>query len=110
MLPEEPEAALAAGARAAAVAAAPTVLALAGPRDPMLDRLIAAQDMVVIAQRGAVDAELSSLAVESVAGLGVPVLACEPATGARFRALAGAGVAAPRAAAARLAPVLEAVR
>jgi hypothetical protein len=110
VLPDEPEAALAAGARAAAVAAAPTVLALAGARDRMLDRLIAAQDLAVIAQRRDLDLAVASLAVESVAGLGVPAVACEPAAGARSRALAAAGVCASRAVAARLAPAVEAAR
>jgi hypothetical protein len=110
VLPDEPEAALAAGARAAAVAAAPTVLALAGARDPVLDRLIAAQDLVVVAPRPDVDSDLASLAVESVAALGVPVMACEPAAGARSRSMAAVGVAASRAVIARLGPVVEAVR
>ena len=110
LLPDEPEAALAAGARAAAVAAAPTVLALAGPRDAVLDRLIAAQDLAVVARSRDHDAVVAALAVASIAALGVPAVACEPAAGARSRALAAAGVSASRGLAARLAPAVEAVR
>lgn len=110
VLPDEPEAALAAGARAAAVATAPTVLALAGPRDAVLDRLIAAQDLVVVAQPSGADGRLAALALESVGALGVPAVACAPPVGARGRTLAAAGVAASRAAAAALAPAVEAAR
>jgi len=110
VLPEEPEAALAAGARAAAVAAAPTVLALAGPRDEMLDRLIAAQDLVVVARGPGADGQLTELAVESVAALGVPAVACAPVGHGRGRMFAAAGIAAPRTAAAALAPAVEAAR
>jgi hypothetical protein len=110
VLPDEPEAALATGARAAAVAAAPTVLALAGPRDAVLDRLLAAQDLVVVAQPAGADRTLAALALESVSALGVPVVACVPALGARGRMLAAAGLIAPRAAAAGLAPAVEAAR
>ena len=109
-LPDEPEAALATGARGAAVAAAPTVLALAGPRDPVLDRLIAAQDLVVVATPADGGGRLAALALESVAALGVPAVACPPAAGPRRRVLAAAGVVAPRAAVAGLAPALEAAR
>lgn len=110
VLPDEPEAALATGARAAAVATAPTVLALAGPRDAVLDRLIAAQDLVVVAQPSGADGRLAALALESVGALGVPAVACAPPVGARGRTLAAAGVAASRAAAAALAPAVEAAR
>ena len=110
VLPDEPEAALAAGARAAAVATAPTVLALTGPRDPVLDRLLAAQDLVVVAQPFGADDRLAALALESVSALGVPAVACPPPVGTRGRALAAAGVTAPRAAAAGLAPAVEAAR
>jgi hypothetical protein len=110
VLPDEPEAALVAGARAAAVAASPTVLALCGPRDAVLDRLLAAQDLVVVAQPSGTDERLAVLALESVGALGVPAVACAPAVGARRRALAAAGVVAPRAAAAALAPAVEAAR
>ena len=110
LLPDEPEPALAAGARAAAVAAAPTVLALAGPRDPVLDRLIAAQDLAVVAQRSDGNADMVRLALESLADLGVPVVACEPPAGACARTLAAAGVCASRAIAGRLAPAVEAAR
>jgi hypothetical protein len=109
-LPDDPEAALAAGARAAAVATAPTVLALAGPRDDVLDRLIAAQDLVVVAPGHGADEPLAALAIESVAALGVPAVACAPVGRGRGRMLAAAGVAAPRAAAAALAPAVEAAR
>ena len=110
VLPEEPGAALAAGARAAAVAAAPTVLALAGPRGEVLDRLIAAQDLVVVAQAPGADGHLAALAIESVAALGVPAVACAPIGHGRGRMLAAAGLIAPRAAAAALAPAVEAAR
>jgi hypothetical protein len=110
VLPEEPEAALAAGARAAAVAAAPTVLGLAGPRDEVLDRLIAAQDLVVVAQAPGADGQLAALAVESVAALGVPAVACAPVGHGRGRMLAAAGLAAPRTAVAALAPAVQAAR
>jgi hypothetical protein len=110
VLPDEPEAVLATGARAAAVAAAPTVLALAGPRDAVLDRLLAAQDLVVVARPSGAEGRLAELALASLSALGVPAVVCAPAAGARGRMLAATGVAAPRAVAAALAPAVESAR
>ena len=105
VLPDEPEAALAAGARAAAVAAAPTVLALAGPRDAVLDRLIAAQDLVVVAQAPGADAASSPRSRSRASPRSAcPALACTPVGRRAVAMLAAAGVAAPRAAAARARP------
>jgi hypothetical protein len=72
--------------------------------------LLAAQDLVVVAQPSGADGRLTALALESVGALGVPAVACALAVGARGRMLAAAGVAAPRAAAAGLAPAVEAAR
>lgn len=110
VLPAEPEAAMAGGARAAAIAGAPTVLALAGPREPVLDRLIAAQDLTVVAGGQEDDDALLALAAESVGALGVPVVACRPAAGPRTRALTTAGLAVPRTLGTALAPAVEAAR
>lgn len=109
-LPDDAGTAAAAAARAGAVAAAPAVVALAGPRSAALDRTLAAQDVVVVARPPRGEAVLAELACDSVAELGVPTVACELSPGTRARALASAGVAAPAGLRAALAPALEAVR
>jgi hypothetical protein len=107
-LPEEPEAAFALATRAASVAAVPAVVALAGPRTPALDRLLIAQDLVVVAHRPEADSALAELACQGLAELSVPSIACPVAAGLRGRALAAAGVAVG-AGSALFAPALEAV-
>jgi hypothetical protein len=109
-LPDDTAAAAAMAARAAAVAAAPTVVALAGPRSAVLDRLLAAQDLVVVATGTVGGAALAELARDSVAELGVPAVACELSAGPRARAIAAAGLAAPGVLRSALAPAVEAVR
>jgi hypothetical protein len=109
-LPEDPGAAAAVAARATAVAAAPTVLALAGPRSAVLDRVLAAQDLVVVSTSAMAGAALADLARESVAELGVPAVACELSAGPRARAIAAAGLAAPGVLRSAFAPAVEAVR
>jgi len=74
---------------AAAAGAAPTVLALAGPRAAAFDALLHAQDLVVIAVAPDADPALARLAV---AGLERAV-ACEVPPAHPGRALAAAGVA-----------------
>jgi hypothetical protein len=109
-LPEDAAPAAAAAARAGAVAAAPVVVALAGPRTAALDRMLAAQDLVVVVRSPRGDAVLAELACESVAELGVRTVACKLSIGTRARVLAAAGIAAPAALRSALEPALEAVR
>jgi hypothetical protein len=110
LLPDEPGAAAAGAARATAVAAAPTVLALAGPRSAVLDRVLAAQDLVVVSTSAVGGAALADLARESIAELGVPAVACKLPASARSRAIAAAGLAAPGVLRNAFAPAVEAVR
>ncbi|HUR86285.1 MAG TPA: hypothetical protein VMY78_13160 [Solirubrobacteraceae bacterium] len=76
----------------AAGGSAPTVLALGGPRTPVLDELLAEQDLVVIGTRGGPGAALTSLAL---AGLSDPAraCACEIPGAHPGRTLAAAGMA-----------------
>jgi hypothetical protein len=107
-LPDEPEAAFAVATRAAAVSAVPSVAALAGPRTPALDRLLFAQDLVVVGQRPDADPALAELACQGLTSLRVPAIACPVARGARGRTLAAAGI--PTAVARpAFAPVMEAL-
>jgi hypothetical protein len=76
----------------------------------VLDRLLAAQDLVVVATGTVGGAALAELARDSVAELGVPAVACELSAGPRARAIAAAGLAAPGVLRSALAPAVEAVR
>lgn len=73
----------------AAAGAAPTVLALAGPRAAAFDALLGEQDLVVVAVATGSDPALARLAV---AGL-ERAIACEVSPAHPARSLAGAGVA-----------------
>jgi hypothetical protein len=75
-----------------AAGAAPTVLALGGPRAAAFDALLADQDLVVVGTRGGADPTLARLAVAGLAG-GVRACACEVPAAHPARTLAIAGVA-----------------
>lgn len=87
------EAAAAAGRVVAAAGAAPTVLALGGPRVASFDAFLAEQDLVVVAPRSGADPILARLAVEGLVEQAVCACACEvpPALGPA-RTLAEAGL------------------
>jgi hypothetical protein len=108
-LPDDPGAA-AAGAERAAGAACPVVLGLAGPRDEAVDRLLTAQDVVVLAHPAAAEPALARAAEASHAELPVPVIACRLPSAGPLRALAAAGLLAPPALTEALLPALEVVR
>ncbi len=76
----------------AAAGPAPTVLALGGPRTPVLDELLGEQDLVVIGTRSGSGAALAALAL---AGLSDPAraCACEVPGAHPGRTLAAAGIA-----------------
>jgi hypothetical protein len=109
-LPDDPVAAGAAAERAAGAASCPVVVALAGPREPALDQLLAAQDLVVLVHRPDSDDDALARAAEaSLAGLRVPIVACQLAGAGPLRALASSGLAAPPTLRHALTPALEAV-
>jgi hypothetical protein len=93
-LPEGPSEAAAAVRRVAAVVDGPLVTALAGARPPELDLLVAEHDLAVLAADPA--APLARTAIAALAGHGVPATACPPLRRGPRRALALAGLAAPR--------------
>jgi hypothetical protein len=105
------DAATAAGeaARAAAAAGeAPVVLALAGPREPDFDRVLAAQDLSVVAAHEASDelVRLGLAALEDVTRQAVSA----PALSAVAAAAAYAGLCATPGARRALAAALDAIR
>jgi hypothetical protein len=108
-LPDDPVAAQAAAERTAAAASCPVVVALGGPRDAVLDHLLATQDVVVLVHHGEADAALARAAEASLAELPAPVVACPLPTAGPLRALATAGIAAPPTLRHSLLPALEAV-
>jgi hypothetical protein len=84
----------AAQARAAlATTVAPGILALAGPRGPALERLLAQCDLVVVATRPDADDELTALAVAEFEARGVAAIAVPFATSPGAAALARSGTA-----------------
>jgi hypothetical protein len=85
------EAALTARRVLAAAGAAPTVLALGGPRTAAFDDLLAEQDLVVVGTRSGADPVLTRLAVAGLGG-GGRACACEVPATPPARALASAGV------------------
>ena len=89
-------------ARVAAAAQVPSVLVVAGPRDARVDRVVAAQDRVLVAG----DDLVAALALDSVRALGVRAhaLALPGAVAARVLAASGVALVAPW-----RAPVLEAL-
>jgi hypothetical protein len=102
-LPVEPAAAETAVRRAAATVDGPVVTALAGPRPPELEPLIDEHDLVVIAADPATT--LADAALAALAERCVSAIACRPLPRGLPRALALAGLAAPR-----LEPPLRAAR
>jgi hypothetical protein len=105
------DAATAAGEVARAAAAtgdAPTVLALCGPREPDFDRVLAAQDVAVVATGDAPD-ELVRLGVGALEDLARRAVAA-PALGAAAAWAAGAGLLATPAARRALATAAEGLR
>lgn len=107
-LPDDPGAAAAAAERAAG-ASCPVVLALAGPRDETLDRVLAAQDVVVLAHAAGTDPALARAAEASLADLPVPVVACHVRAAGPSRAVAAAGLGAPPGLVQAVLPALEVV-
>jgi hypothetical protein len=93
-LPPEPARAVDALVEAATVVDAPLVTALAGARPPTLEALVSGHDLVVVA--AAPGTPLAHAVVARLAERGVPAIACAPLARAAVRALAVAGLAAPR--------------
>jgi len=92
-LPADERAAVVAAERAmAAAGSSPTVLVIAGARGDALDDLLARQDVVLVATRPGADADLASLAVESLPAPERAVVCRPTAPGALARALASAGL------------------
>jgi hypothetical protein len=78
----------------AAAGDAPVVLAVARPRDPAVDALLAERDLLVVAAPPG--SPLASAAGEDVRGLRVPVRACAPLPPGALRLTALAGLRGPR--------------
>jgi hypothetical protein len=93
-LPAEPARAVDVLVEAAAVVDAPLVTALGGARPPALEGLVSGHDLVVVA--AAPDSQLAEAAVGRLAERGVPAVACRPLARGVVRALATAGLTAPR--------------
>lgn len=93
-LPAEPPAAVTVVHRAAAVIDGPLVTALAGPRPPELDGLVDDHDLVVVAADPTTP--LATAALATLAARPASSLACAPLRRGLPRALALAGVAAPK--------------
>jgi len=92
-LPDDADEAAAAASRASAAAgAAPTVLALGGPRVASFDGLLAEQDLVVVAPRSDADPVLARLAVDGLAAAAMCACSCEVPPAPPARALAEAGL------------------
>jgi hypothetical protein len=106
----DPATAAPAAARAlAAAGAAPTVLALGGPREPAFDALLAEQDLVVVATRPSAGGPLAELALAAVADVATRAVACEVGPTPAGRLLATAGLRIPPALRRALSAPLEAV-
>jgi len=93
-LPGEPLEAAAVVRRAAALVDGPLVTALAGARPPELDDLVAEHDLAVVAAEP--ETPLARAALASLSARGVDARACRPPRRGIARALALAGLAAPR--------------
>jgi hypothetical protein len=72
----------------------PVVLALARPREPEVDALLADSDLAIVAAEPG--SALASAALEDVADLRVPACACAPPAPGAVRLAALAGLRAPR--------------
>ena len=109
-LPPEPPEAVAAVRRASAIVDGPLVTALGGASPPELDDLVAEHDLAVIAVEP--DTSLARAAIGRLAARGIAASTYPPLRRGLQRALALAGLTAPRldvaiAAAARAAPTDE---
>ena len=93
-LPPEPARAVDALVEAAAVVDAPLVTALAGARPPALEALVSGHDLVVVA--AAPGTPLAQTVIARLGERGVPAVAWAPLARGAVRALAVAGLAAPR--------------
>lgn len=79
--------------RAIAAAAGPSVTVIAGPRDRQLDRLLAQQDLIVVAaDAGSDDELLREVTLRSLSYLEVPVISWQARIGPVTRLLATAGL------------------
>jgi hypothetical protein len=108
-LPAEPERAVATAERVVGTAAAPAVVAIAGPRPDALDDFLLRQDAIVVAADSDADNSVVDLAVTALANRHPTVASCAVPLGPVSRVLASAGVVAALGAARPLAPILEAV-
>jgi hypothetical protein len=108
-LPDDPAEAFAAAQRAVGAAGCPAAIALCHPREPVMDDLLLLQDAIVLVRRAGDPPAVARLAESGLSGLGVPVVTCDVRVGAAGRALAAAGLAAPGALRAALAPAVEVV-
>jgi hypothetical protein len=93
-LPAEPPAAATAVRRASAIVEGPLVTAVTGPRPAVLDDLLAEHDVVVVA--GDPATALARAALARLTDRGIAARACRPLGRGLPRALALAGLAAPR--------------
>jgi hypothetical protein len=93
-LPVDPPDAAAVVRRAAAIVDGPMVTALTGPRPAGLEELVAEHDLVVLAADP--DTPLARAAIAGLSHRCVSALACRPLRPGIARALALAGLAAPR--------------
>jgi hypothetical protein len=109
-LPEEPAAAAAAAERALGAATCPVVVALAGPRDPALDRLLATTDAVVVVHSAGADPALAGAVEAALAATPAQVVRCHVSTAGPIRAMTAAGLFVPPGMRQALLPALEAVR
>jgi hypothetical protein len=105
----EVEAVAAAERAIAAAGTAPTVLAVGGARTDAFDRLLAEQDVVLVATAPNADPELAALAAAAVPLPGHAVASCSLAPAAPTRALARAGLTLSPSLRAALRPALEAL-
>ena len=96
-LPEDPATAADAVRRASALVSGPLVTALGGARPPELESLVAEHDLAIVAAEA--DTPLARAALARLAERGVAASACPPVRHGVSRALALAGLAAPRLAA-----------
>jgi len=94
LLPAEPQAAATAVRRASAIVEGPLVTAVTGPRPAVLDDLVAEHDVVVVA--GDPESALARAALARLTDRGIAARACRPLGRGLPRAVALAGLAAPK--------------
>jgi hypothetical protein len=103
------DAALQARRASGAAGAAPTALAVGGPRSAAFDDLLREQDLVVVAAPSGTEQALTRLALEGLATRGVRACACDLISSQLARAVAVAGLALLPAARRALADPLDAL-